>query len=91
MGTGNVYRIAILKSCQKAIAKAPYSVQAAVSETLKRLTTSPYYGSNIKPLRGELEGFYRCRIGSYRLIYRVDESIITVVAVAFGSRGDIYK
>lgn len=26
---------------------------------------------DIKPLRGELEGFYRLRVGGYRIVYRV--------------------
>ena len=27
-------------------------------------------GGNIKPLRGELEGFYRLRVGGYRIVCR---------------------
>jgi mRNA interferase RelE/StbE len=26
---------------------------------------------DIKPLRGELDGFYRLRVGGYRIVYRV--------------------
>ena len=26
---------------------------------------------DIKPLRGELEGFYRLRVGGYRIVYRM--------------------
>jgi mRNA-degrading endonuclease RelE of RelBE toxin-antitoxin system len=26
---------------------------------------------DIKPLRGELEGFYRLRVGGYRIVYRL--------------------
>ena len=26
---------------------------------------------DIKPLQGELEGFYRLRVGGYRIVYRI--------------------
>jgi mRNA interferase RelE/StbE len=43
-----------------------------------------------KPLRGDLGGLYRYRIGDYRVIYQVirDEIIIDVVRI--GHRKDVY-
>ncbi|PHM05565.1 hypothetical protein CK516_40360 [Nostoc sp. 'Peltigera malacea cyanobiont' DB3992] len=28
---------------------------------------------NIKPLKGELSGYYRYRLGEYRVIYQIDD------------------
>jgi mRNA interferase RelE/StbE len=42
-----------------------------------------------KPLAGSLKGHYRLRIGDYRVIYRVNDDIVTVVAI--GHRKDIYN
>ncbi|WP_338738346.1 type II toxin-antitoxin system RelE/ParE family toxin [Sporomusa sphaeroides] len=66
-------------------------MQKAVNKAFEVLSADPYHGIRIKPLSGELQGYYRYRINDYRLIYRVDDSIVTIYAVGFGPRGDIYK
>lgn len=45
----------------------------------------------MKPLKGQLRGLYRYRIGDYRLIYGIDEAKVLVIAVGLGARGDVYK
>ena len=44
-----------------------------------------------KPLKGEMSGFWRYRLGDYRIIYTVDlgKQIITVLEA--GHRKDIYN
>jgi addiction module RelE/StbE family toxin len=42
-----------------------------------------------KPLSGSLKGHYSLRIGDYRVIYRVNDGVVTVVAI--GHRKDIYN
>lgn len=47
---------------------------------------------NDKKLKGRFAGYSRIAIGSYRIIYKVENGEIIVVNVAYaGSRGDIYK
>jgi len=36
------------------------------------LRKSPFFGPNIKRLKGELSSIYRYRIGDYRLFYTID-------------------
>lgn len=36
-------------------------------------------------------GFYRLRVGDYRILYTVEEEIITVRVTDAGNRGDVYK
>lgn len=46
-----------------------------------QLRVNPFFGTNIKKLKGEFEGYYRYRIGSYRLFYLIDnEKIIVMVS-----------
>jgi mRNA interferase RelE/StbE len=42
-----------------------------------------------KPLAGSLKGHYRLRVGDYRVIYRVNDDVVTVVAI--GHMRDIYN
>ena len=40
---------------------------------------------------GGPEGFYRLRVGVDRILYTVEEEIITVRVTDAGNHGDIYK
>ncbi|HEY9125250.1 MAG TPA: type II toxin-antitoxin system mRNA interferase toxin, RelE/StbE family [Bacteroidales bacterium] len=42
-----------------------------------------------KKLKGE--DAYRIRIGDYRIIYEIDDTIIVVTVVSVGHRKEIYK
>jgi mRNA interferase RelE/StbE len=45
----------------------------------------------VKPLIGEMRGFYRIRIGSYRAIFSIIHEIKTIAVVNIAPRGDVYK
>ena len=91
MGTGHVYKIQITKSCRKQIDRAPRQIQHAVEKVLEKISVNPFPQHGVKALTAEWTGFYRVRLGNYRMIYRVEDEIVTIFVVAFGPRGDIYK
>ena len=43
-----------------------------------------------KGLSADLAGFWRYRIGDYRVIVEIRDSILVIVAVGLGHRSDIY-
>ena len=45
---------------------------------------------NIKRLKGSLEGCYRLRLRTYRVIYEKRENDLIILVLRVGSRGDIY-
>ena len=45
------------------------------------LRKNPYFGPNIKRLKGNLSGYYRFRIGSYRLFYVIDDEKIIIFVI----------
>ena len=63
------------------------SVQRKILDALrKRLTLDPKaYG---KPLRDELAGLWRLRVGDYRVIYRIVENRVEVLVLKIGIRRD---
>ena len=91
MDAGNVFKIQITKSCRKQIDRAPAKVQLAVELALDKIAASPCSLPGAKAMAGEWAGRYRYRLGDYRIIYKVEAEIVTVIVVAFGPRGDIYK
>jgi mRNA interferase RelE/StbE len=42
-------------------------------------------------LTGELAGFYKLRVGDYRVIYEILHDVQTVVIHAIGHRSEIYR
>ncbi len=58
--------------------------------TYPQLRANPFFGPNIKQLKGKLEGIYRYRIGKYRLFYRIDGRKIMVFILNIYDRKDAY-
>lgn len=46
---------------------------------------------NHEPLSGDLAGFFKRRVGDYRVIYTVDSYNQSIEICAIGHRRDIYK
>lgn len=74
----------VTKHIPKLSASAKMLIKKAIEE---RLTTNPIaYG---KPLRYSLKGHRRIRIGDYRVVYRIEGEVVTIVAIAY--RKDVYE
>jgi mRNA interferase RelE/StbE len=57
----------------------------------ERLVTKPeVYG---RPLRGELKGYWKLRIGEYRVIYEIQKAQVTVyvIKVEFRRNDKVYR
>ena len=44
-----------------------------------------------KPLTGNLKGYWRYRIGDYRIIAEIKDKELVIIAIDVGHRRDIYK
>ena len=44
-----------------------------------------------KPLKGNLIGFWSARRGEYRVVYEINDDVVTVVVLRIGHRRDIYR
>ncbi len=55
------------------------------------LQTNPFFGPNIKKLKGEFKDLYRFRIGKYRLFYEINMEEIIVFIIDIKDRKDSYK
>ena len=77
------YKIVIEKPALKFLQKQP---QAQRERILKAIQGLPDVG-DIKPM----SGLYRLRVGSYRVIYTVENDLLIVRVLTAGNRGDVYK
>ena len=55
------------------------------------LRSNPFFGSNIKKLKGEYKDIYRFRIGDYRLFYTVEDGESLVFIIDIESRQSAYR
>lgn len=55
------------------------------------LQTNPFFGPNIKKLKGDFKHLYRYRIGKYRLFYEIHNEKIIIFIIDIKDRKDSYK
>ena len=79
-------KIIIKKPAKKFIDKLPINEKKLLVAAIEGL---PYNG-DIKRLQG-YDGYYRLRVGSYRIIFYVDNGELIVYVVDIGNRGQIYN
>lgn len=85
------FLIAETKSFQKLKGKIDQKLyNKIVSFVYPQLKENPFFGTNIKKLKGDFEGYYRYRIGNYRLFYLIDGDKVIVVITSLKQRKDAY-
>lgn len=73
---------------QKDIARFPRNIKERIHRSIeKRLLVDPIrYGD---PLRRDLRGYRKLRVGDYRVIYRIEKETILILKI--GHRREVYK
>lgn len=85
------FQIAETKNFEKLKAKIDKKLyQKIVNNVYPQLKSNPFYGTNIKKLKGEFEGYYRYRVGNYRLFYLVVDEKVIIVVTDFKHRQSSY-
>jgi mRNA interferase RelE/StbE len=86
------FEIAETKTFAKVKKKINQKLYQKINDVVyPQLRNNPYFGTNIKKLKGEFEGFYRYRVGNYRLFYLVDDKRVIVFVIDLKHRKDAYR
>lgn len=82
------YKIEIKRSAAKEIAALPKPYLKAVTTAIAKLAKDPRPSGCIK-----MSGIdaYRIRIGMYRIVYSIDDDVVTVTIVSVGHRKEVYR
>jgi mRNA interferase RelE/StbE len=80
------------RSSLKSIKKSERSIRQRILDRLEEHGTleNPLRHKDVRPLEGKLDGFYRFRIGEYRLIFELDPIQRRLGVLAIFSRGAGY-
>ena len=87
------YKIAETETFEKKIKSKKYKeLYKKISEYVYPiLRDNPFFGTNIKKLKGKFKEIYRYRIGNYRLFYKISEETVIVFILDIETRKDAYK
>ena len=84
------YRLIVRPGAQRELDRLPPKVQHAVAAFI----TGPLLDNPKrvgKALGGALTGTWSARRGDYRVIYEIDDDVVTVTVIRVGPRGSVYR
>jgi mRNA-degrading endonuclease RelE of RelBE toxin-antitoxin system len=87
--TAERWRIEIMPSARRDLNRLKEAAASAVLEAIDYIAEAPHRMG--KPLRLELEGLWSARRGTYRVVYRIDESNRLVQIITIDHRADVYR
>jgi mRNA interferase RelE/StbE len=86
----SVWQVETTPEFDKAFAKLDRAIQSRVLRLLDELGSSQDPRTKGRRLSGELAGYWRYRVGDYRVLAEIFNDRLVIVAVTVGHRGAIY-
>lgn len=83
------YRVLLRPSALGEIESLPARVRQRIEEKVDALASNPRPPGSRKLEGGE--GWFRVRVGDYRILYVVDDAAKVAIVVKVGHRGDVYR
>jgi len=83
------YRIELTKAAERDLTTAPKSILKRLDACILGLAVDPL-PPGVKKLKN-CDGLYRVRVSDYRIIYRIEQEILTILVVKIGHRRDVYR
>jgi len=86
------YRLLTTSEFDKQFKKLYRSVQITVNKWIQNhlVNTEDPYATG-KALVGNLKGYWRYRIGSYRLLVKINDDELIIIAFDIDHRSEVYK
>ncbi|MDQ7030861.1 MAG: type II toxin-antitoxin system RelE/ParE family toxin [Ardenticatenia bacterium] len=93
MEAGEVVRFEDIRTreAQNFYEKADPPLVRRLHRCFEQLRETPYEHPNIRRLKGPLAGFFRYRVGNWRVIYNVDDDAREVTILLIVHRGQAYR
>ncbi|HAN46921.1 MAG TPA: type II toxin-antitoxin system RelE/ParE family toxin [Cyanobacteria bacterium UBA8156] len=85
-----MYEVLLHPDAQKVYLESSTILAKKISRCLQQLEQTPKLHPNIKVLKGDFAGYYRYRIGDYRVIYSVNDERMQVLVMAIARRKEAY-
>jgi len=79
------------KRALKQLRSLDAQVAIRVNDDMRHFAAQPNPRDFAAPLTGEWRGFWRFRMGDYRVICEIDDGKLVILVVKVGHRKDIYQ
>ena len=98
-----MYRVQLSSEAEQFYASANLPLAKKLARCFERLQEDPRNHPNIKPLKGNFAGYYRYRVGDYRVVYYIKDNVFTdvgpnseedeggVIVVVIAHRREVYE
>jgi mRNA interferase RelE/StbE len=83
------YQVALSSSAIRELNVLPLADRARVSTAIDHLKLDPRH-PGVRKLKG-FRDLYRARVGSLRVVFRIDDSARVVSVATIGPRRDVYR
>ena len=85
-----MYKIIIKREALKELERLPRRISAFITAAIELLSNDPR-PIGCKKLKGANENLWRIRVGDYRVIYLIEDTVRIVNVRKIGNRKDIYE
>ncbi len=82
------WQVKVMPKAQKRLDRMPQKTALRIVDALEAMQTDPF-AQDMKRLQGRNE--WRLRVGPWRVILRILDQELVILALDIGPRGDVYK
>lgn len=83
------WRIVIRRKPLRVLSRLPVPLRRRLSDAINTLSQNPFPPNSTR--LSEFEDTYRLRVGSWRIIYALENEQLIVLVTRISARGDAYK
>lgn len=86
-----MYTLELSETAAKFFDSASAKLQKRLDRCSEQIKISPRNHLNVKALKGNYTGQYRYRLGDYRIVYSINDTLIKVLVTEIDHRSKIYE
>ncbi|MEM8717802.1 MAG: type II toxin-antitoxin system RelE/ParE family toxin [Cyanobacteria bacterium P01_G01_bin.39] len=86
-----MYKVRLSLEAEKVFATSDKALAKKLARCFNNLENSPRSHPNIKPLKGSYSGYYRYRVGDYRVVYSIEDELVMVTVIIIAHRSKVYE
>lgn len=90
MSRRRAWQVEILPAARKELLALRHPIQDRIRKSIRSLADDPTPADSI-PMRGKGMGLHRLRVGSHRVVYRIQAERVCVLVIRIGHRAEVYR
>jgi mRNA interferase RelE/StbE len=84
-----VYRVELRPAALRDLRKLETSIRRRIGAAIDQLAQTPR-PAGVEKLQGQ-ENRYRVRVGEYRVLYEIEDQVLSVLVIRIGHRREVYR